>query len=61
MRRKAPYAGDTRRAKKGMMTAPAISMEGVDLSLGRGAARVHILRNISLAIGRGVAYRLGRP
>jgi putative ABC transport system ATP-binding protein len=30
-------------------------MRGVDLSLGRGAARVHILRDVSLTIGRGEA------
>ena len=30
-------------------------MRGVDLSLGRGAARVHILRDIDLAIGKGEA------
>ena len=39
-------------------TAPAIALSGVDLSLGRGAARVHILRNISLNIGRGEAIGL---
>ena len=30
-------------------------MRGVDLSLGRGAARVHILRDVSLTIGKGEA------
>ena len=30
-------------------------MRGVDLSLGRGAARVHILRDVDLAIGKGEA------
>ena len=30
-------------------------MRGVDLSLGRGAARVHILRDIDLTIGKGEA------
>ena len=30
-------------------------MRGVDLSLGRGAARVHILRGFDLAIGKGEA------
>jgi len=30
-------------------------MRGVDLSLGRGAARVHILRDIALTIGKGEA------
>ena len=43
------------------MTAPAISMEGVDLSLGRGAARVHILKNISLTIARGETVSLTGP
>ena len=30
-------------------------MRGVDLSLGRGAARVHILRDVDLTIGKGEA------
>jgi putative ABC transport system ATP-binding protein len=34
---------------------PAVAMHGVDLSLGRGAARVHILRDVSLTIARGEA------
>src|SRR5262245_49188020 len=34
---------------------PAISLTGVNLSLGRGAARVHILKDIDLKIGRGEA------
>jgi len=37
------------------MTLPAVAMRGVDLSLGRGAARVHILRNVSLTIAKGEA------
>jgi putative ABC transport system ATP-binding protein len=37
------------------MILPAVAMRGVDLSLGRGAARVHILRDVSLAIERGEA------
>jgi putative ABC transport system ATP-binding protein len=37
------------------MTFPAVAMRGVDLSLGRGAARVHILREVSLTIGKGEA------
>src|SRR5579863_3304983 len=37
------------------MVFPAVAMRGVDLSLGRGAARVHILRDVSLTIGRGEA------
>ncbi len=37
------------------MILPAVAMRGVDLSLGRGAARVHILRDVSLAIARGEA------
>ena len=35
------------------MILPAVAMCGVDLSLGRGAARVHILRGVNLTIGRG--------
>ena len=39
----------------------AIALEDVDLSLGRGAARVHILKGISLGIGRGEAVGLVGP
>ena len=39
----------------------AIALEYVDLSLGRGAARVHILKGISLAIARGEAVGLVGP
>jgi putative ABC transport system ATP-binding protein len=42
-------------------TPPAIALEGVDLSLGRGAARVHILKDIHLHIGRGEAVGLVGP
>jgi putative ABC transport system ATP-binding protein len=37
------------------MVFPAVAMRAVDLSLGRGAARVHILRGIDLTIGKGEA------
>jgi putative ABC transport system ATP-binding protein len=37
------------------MVFPAVAMRGVDLSLGRGAARVHILRDVDLTIGKGEA------
>ena len=37
---------------------PAIALTGVNLSLGRGAARVHILKDIDLHIGRGEAIGL---
>ena len=40
---------------------PAISLSGVNLSLGRGAARVHILKDIDLHIGRGEAIGLVGP
>jgi putative ABC transport system ATP-binding protein len=40
---------------------PAISLAGVNLSLGQGAARVHILRDVSLNIGRGEAVGLVGP
>jgi putative ABC transport system ATP-binding protein len=39
----------------------AIVLRGVNLSLGRGAARVHILRDIDLNIGRGEAVALLGP
>jgi putative ABC transport system ATP-binding protein len=40
---------------------PAISLSQVNLSLGRGAARVHILKDIDLHIGRGEAVGLVGP
>ncbi|MBX9741834.1 MAG: ABC transporter ATP-binding protein [Beijerinckiaceae bacterium] len=43
------------------MSAPAISLRNVDLSLGRGAARVHILKGISLDIPKGEAVGLVGP
>ena len=38
--------------------APAIALSQVNLSLGRGAARVHILKDIGLNIGHGEAVGL---
>src|SRR5215212_12103284 len=43
------------------MTDKAIRLQNIDLSLGRGAARVHILKDISLEIGRGEAVGLVGP
>jgi putative ABC transport system ATP-binding protein len=43
------------------MSEPAIEMHDVHLSLGRGAARVHILKGISLHVGRGEAVGLVGP
>ncbi len=43
------------------MTDKAIAIENVDLSLGKGAARVHILKGISLEIGHGEAVGLVGP
>jgi putative ABC transport system ATP-binding protein len=40
---------------------PAIALSDVNLSLGRGAARVHILKDIDLHIGRGEAIGLVGP
>ena len=40
---------------------PAISLSQVNLSLGRGAARVHILKDIDLTIARGEAIGLVGP
>jgi len=37
------------------LTPPAVALRALDLSLGKGAARVHILRNVSLTIARGEA------
>jgi putative ABC transport system ATP-binding protein len=39
----------------------AVTLRGVNLSLGRGAARVHILRDIDLHIGRGEAVGMLGP
>jgi putative ABC transport system ATP-binding protein len=39
----------------------AVALSGVNLSLGSGAARVHILKDIDLAIGRGEAIGLVGP
>src|SRR4051812_21254135 len=43
------------------MSENAIVVDGVDLSLGRGAARVHILKGLSLTIARGEAVGLVGP
>ena len=40
------------------MMDPAVELRDVDLSLGRGPARVHILRKVSLTIRRGEAIGL---
>jgi putative ABC transport system ATP-binding protein len=41
--------------------APAVALSGVNLSLGRGAARVHILKDIELTIAKGEAVGLVGP
>jgi putative ABC transport system ATP-binding protein len=43
------------------MPDKTIALENVDLSLGRGAARVHILKGVSLSVGRGEAVGLVGP
>lgn len=43
------------------VVSSAIEMQDVHLSLGQGAARVHILKNISLKIGAGEAVGLVGP
>lgn len=43
------------------MQDKAIALHDVDLSLGRGAARVHILKGVTLDIGRGEAVGLVGP
>ena len=40
---------------------PAISLAGVNLTLGDGAARVHILKDVSLDVGRGEAVSIIGP
>src|SRR6202030_1228608 len=51
----------SRAVSEGMMGEPAVELEDVHLSLGRGAARVHILKGISLNIGRGETAALIGP
>ncbi|MBI3434015.1 MAG: ABC transporter ATP-binding protein [Proteobacteria bacterium] len=41
--------------------APAITLRGIDLSLGRGAARVHILKSVDLHVDCGEAIGLIGP
>jgi ABC-type ATPase involved in cell division len=41
--------------------APAVALAGVNLSLGSGAARVHILKDVTLDIARGEAVGLIGP
>ena len=43
------------------MASPAIELAHVDLSLGRGPARVHILKDITLNIGHGETVGLTGP
>jgi putative ABC transport system ATP-binding protein len=43
------------------MATPAIELRDVDLSLGEGAARVHILRDVTLTIARGEAVGILGP
>ena len=58
--RQCPYEGDPAFRISGTMSLPAVAMRGVDLSLGRGAARVHILRDVSLTIAQGRGGRRRR-
>jgi len=51
-----PPAGETE-----AVSAPAVALHDVELSLGAGAARVHILRGVSLTIARGHAVGLVGP
>src|SRR5579885_107414 len=46
---------------KNSQAGPAIALAGVNLSLGQGAARVHILKDIDLNIGAGEAVGLVGP
>jgi len=47
--------------KANSQARPAIGLAGVNLSLGQGAARVHILKDIDLDIGTGEAVGLVGP
>jgi putative ABC transport system ATP-binding protein len=48
-------------ANSSSSSEPAIRLDKVELSLGSGAARVHILKGVSLNIGRGEAVGLVGP
>ncbi|HEY0353559.1 MAG TPA: ATP-binding cassette domain-containing protein, partial [Enterovirga sp.] len=43
------------------MASKIIALDDVDLSLGQGAARVHVLKGISLAVEAGEALGLVGP
>jgi putative ABC transport system ATP-binding protein len=43
------------------LSGPAIALTGINLSLGRGATRVHILKDVNLHIGTGEAVGLVGP
>ena len=45
----------------GAYRVPAIALSGVNLSLGRGASRVHILKDVTLTVRRGEAVGLIGP
>ena len=49
------------KSSKTQASAPAVALAGVDLWLGRGAARVHVLKDIDLAIDRGEAVGFVGP
>jgi putative ABC transport system ATP-binding protein len=57
-----PLGRERKRMNDTSVAAPAaISLSAVNLSLGRGAARVHILKDIDLHIGTGEAVGLVGP
>src|SRR5206468_3503286 len=58
-RQRFPYEGHMNDTSVGGESA--ITLTGVNLSLGRGAARVHILKDIDLHIGHGAAVGLVGP
>src|SRR3954467_2499628 len=63
-RGRAPASGfmnDISTAASSATTSPAVALSGVNLSLGQAAARVHILKDIDLNIGRGEAIGLVGP
>jgi putative ABC transport system ATP-binding protein len=52
---------DVMNSSPAVAASPAVALDGVNLSLGRGAARVHILKDIGLHIGAGEAVGLIGP
>ena len=56
-----PIRNDPKRNMDILSSTPAIRLTDVDLSLGTGAARVHVLKTVSLQVGHGETVGLVGP